>query len=44
VRNENLHVDIPGELAVESGQQIGEGTAPGVLRQRLLRLVLLDHD
>jgi hypothetical protein len=44
VRHEDLHVEIFAELAIQSRQQVGEGRAVGVLRERLLRLALLDHD
>jgi hypothetical protein len=35
---------ISAELALHSRQQIGEGAAVGVLRDRLLRLLFLDRD
>ncbi len=41
---EDLRAEIAAELALQSGPQPGEGRALGVLRSRLLRLVLLDHD
>ena len=40
VRHEDLYVKISAELALQSRQQVGEGCAVGVLRMRLLRLVL----
>ena len=44
VRHEELRVEIAAELALQSGQEVGEGGALRVLRSRLLRLVLLAHD
>src|SRR6516165_5867928 len=44
VRREDLRVEAAGELAFQRGPQVGEGRALDVLRSRLVRLVLLDHD
>ena len=44
VRFENLHVKTGAELSSQSRPQVGEGCALGMLRPRLRRLVLLDHD
>src|SRR5215467_1325544 len=44
VRREDLRVEAAAELAFQRGPQTGEGRALDVLRSRLLRLVLLDHD
>ena len=44
VRHQDLHVEISAELAIQSSQQASEDRAVGVLLQRLLRLVLLEHD
>src|SRR5215471_1371814 len=44
VRHEDLRIEAAGELALQRGPQVGEGRALDVLRSRLLRLVLLDHD
>src|SRR5262252_3898061 len=44
VRYEDLRIQTAAELALQSGPKVGEGRALGVLRSRLLGLVLLDHD
>ena len=44
MRFENLHVKTGAELSSQSRPQVGEGCALGMLRPRLRRLVLLDHD